>query len=122
MAYMQQRHFQQIWRRDVHVMTHKLLFPLFCIWATYLSHSDCLVVILRLYTDDFARHQKLCKPENIFKQTHVNIFYSENITSFLNYFTAMLRALYWRDMAQLMTSIQEWAWIYLQDMTTFVQT
>ena len=47
--------------------------------------------------DVFARRQKLCKPESIFKQTRVNFFYSINMTSFLNYVTAMLRALFaWR--------------------------
>ena len=45
----------------------------------------------------FARRQKLYKPENIFKQTRVNFFYRENMTSFLNYVTATLRALFaWR--------------------------
>ena len=45
----------------------------------------------------FASHQKLFKPENIFEQTRVNFFYRENMTSFLNYVTATLRALFvWR--------------------------
>ena len=48
-------------------------------------------------SDVFARRQILCKPESIFKQTRVNFFYRENMTSFLNYVTAMLRALFaWR--------------------------
>ena len=63
MAYMQQCNFQQMWRRDVHGMTRKSLLSSFCIWTSYLSHSDCLVVILQLY-----------KPENIFKQTRVSFF------------------------------------------------
>ena len=50
MAYMQQRHFQQQWRSDVHVTIHTFLLPLFCISISYLSHSDCLVVILKFYT------------------------------------------------------------------------
>ena len=33
-----------------YVMTRKFLPPLFCIWTSYLSHSDCLVVILKFYT------------------------------------------------------------------------
>ena len=32
----------------------------------------------------FARREKLYKQENIFKQTRVNFFYHENMTSFLN--------------------------------------
>ena len=49
------------------------------------------------YSDVFARRQKLFKPESIFKQTRVNIFYRENMTSFLKYVTATLRALFaWR--------------------------
>ena len=32
-------------------------------------------------SDDFGRHQKLCKPENIFQQTRVNFFYHENMMS-----------------------------------------
>ena len=48
-------------------------------------------------SDVFERRQKLCKPENIFKQTRVNFFYRENMTSFLNYVTATLRTLFaWR--------------------------
>ena len=39
----------------------------------------------------FARCQKLCKQENSFKQTRVNFFYSEKMTSFLNYVSATLR-------------------------------
>ena len=48
-------------------------------------------------SDVFARCQKLCKKENSFKQTRVNFFFRENMTSFLNYVTATLRALFaWR--------------------------
>ena len=45
-------------------------------------------------SDVFARCQKLCKPETIFKKTCVNIFYSKNMTPFLNYVTATLRDLF----------------------------
>ena len=48
-------------------------------------------------SDVFACCQKLCKEENSFQQTRVNFFYRENMTSFLNYVTATLRALFaWR--------------------------
>ena len=82
--YIQQHHFQQMWRHNVHVMTRKFLHPLFCISTSYLSHSDCQVVILKSHCSDvFAHHQKLCKPEHIFKQTLVNFFYCENMRSVL---------------------------------------
>ena len=45
----------------------------------------------------FARRQKLFKQESNFKHTRVNIFYRENMTSFLNYVPDKLRALFaWR--------------------------
>ena len=50
-----------------------------------------------LCSDVFTCRQKLCKKDSIFKQTHVNIFYRENMTSSLNYVTATLRTLFaWR--------------------------
>ena len=95
MAYMQQHHFQQMWRHDDHVTTRKVLLQLFCIWTSYYLHSDCLVVNSEIHCFDvFSRRQKLCKPESIFKQTCVNFFYRQNMTSFLNYITATLRALF----------------------------
>ena len=85
MAYMQQSHFQQMWHHDFHVMLRNFLLPLFCIWIPYLSHSDGFgnSEILNC-SDVFARGEKLYKPENMFKQTHINFFYSDNMTSFLN--------------------------------------
>ena len=48
-------------------------------------------------SDVFARRQKLFKLENIFAHTRVNFFYRENMTSFLNYVTTTLIALFaWR--------------------------
>ena len=97
-AYMQRRHFQQMWRRDVHVKTRKVLLLLFCLWRLYITHSDCLVVILKFYIIAMFLHAvRNFKPESIFKQTRVNIFYRESMTSFVNYDTATLRALFvWR--------------------------
>ena len=46
------------------------------------------------YYDVFARRQKLCKLEIIFKQTPVNFFYRKNMKSFFNYVTTTLRALF----------------------------
>ena len=56
MTYMQQRHFQQIWRRDVHVTARNFLRPLFCKGTSNLSQSDYLVVILKLYTVPMFLH------------------------------------------------------------------
>ena len=59
-----------------------------------------MVLTFKLYTvpvllDDV---KKPFKPEKTFKQTRVNFFYRENMTSFLNYVTATLRALFaWRS-------------------------
>ena len=51
------------------------------------------------YSDVFARRQTSFNQGSIiFKQTLVNIFYRENMTSFLNYVPATLRALFaWLD-------------------------
>ena len=35
MAYMQQRHLQQLSSRDIHITTCKILLKLFCIWTSY---------------------------------------------------------------------------------------
>ena len=59
--------------------------------AKWLSGSNSKILYC---SDDFARRQKLCKPENIFQQTHVNFSYRENMTSFPDYVTATLRTLY----------------------------
>ena len=56
MEYKQQRHFQQMLRRDFLVTTRKFLLPLFCISVSYLSHSDCLFVILKFYTVPMFLH------------------------------------------------------------------
>ena len=82
-------------RNDTQIFTSAILYTN----IIYLSHIDCLVVILKFYTVDvFARREKFYKPENIFKQTLINFFKCENMTSFLNYVTAMLRALFaWRS-------------------------
>ena len=93
---------------DVHVMTHKFLFLLFyfvnehhiyrpvTVWWKFLNFT-----LFRC----FCMPSETFKPESIFKQTRVNIFYRENMnsrvnifyrenmTSFLNYVTSMLKAL-----------------------------
>ena len=48
-------------------------------------------------SDAFSRCKNLFKHESTFKQARVDFFYRENMTSFLNYVTATLRALFaWR--------------------------
>ena len=91
--------FQQMWHRDVHVTTRTFFLPLFCTSISYLSHSDCLVVILKFYTVPRLLHAVAnFVNQKTFSSKHVsNFFYRENMTSFLNYVTATLRALFaWR--------------------------
>ena len=91
---MQQGPFQQMWHHDV--QRHANFYFCYFVYEHHIYLTDCFVVILKFYTLPmfFACHQKLCKPESIFKQTCVNLFYHENMTSFLNYVTATLRALF----------------------------
>ena len=81
-------------RNDTHIFTSVILYINIIFIAQWLSGGNSEI----LYGSNvFARRHKLCKPENIFKQTRVNYFYRENMTSFLNYVTATLRALFaWR--------------------------
>ena len=61
----------------------------------YVSQSDYMVLFFKFYSVPM----RLCdvknhfKAENTFKQTR-SFFYRENMTSFLNYVTATLRALF----------------------------
>ena len=79
---MQQRHFQQMWRRDVHVTTPKILLLLFWISTSYLSQSDYLVLFLNFYTVPIFSH---AVRNFVNKKTvsckQVSIFYRENMTS-----------------------------------------
>ena len=69
------------WRGSYEVRVTLKLNRVFCKWTSYFPYSDCLVVILKFYTGlCFGRQQKVCKLENIFKQTRVNFFNRENIT------------------------------------------
>ena len=69
MAYMQQSHFQQIGRRDVHVTTRKFLYMNIIYIAQWLFGSNPEILHC---SDVFANRQKLCYLDSIFKQTHVN--------------------------------------------------
>ena len=52
MLYIQQRHLQQVSRRDMYVTICKI----FCIWLSYVSLSDYKVLILNLYTVPVSLH------------------------------------------------------------------
>ena len=81
-------------RNDTNIFTSVILYINIIFIAQWLSGGNSEILHC---SDCFARHHKLCKPESIFKQTRVNFFYRVNMTSFLNYVTATLRALFaWR--------------------------
>ena len=53
------------------------------------------------------------KPESTFKQTRVNVFTAKNMTSFLNYVTATLRALFaWRGSNIFSHSLKDWGILF----------
>ena len=70
MAYMQRRHLQQMWRRDVHV-TLLILYINITFIAQWLSGGNSEMLH---GSNVCARRHKLCKPGSIFKQTRVNFF------------------------------------------------
>ena len=84
-------------RYDMQTFTSVILYMniiYISIITQYLSGAD--FEILHCF-GPFARRHKLFKPRKTSKQTRVEIFYRENMTSFLNYVTATLRALFvWR--------------------------
>ena len=75
MVYTQQLPFPQIWRRDVHVTARLCLLLLFCISTSHLSHSDCLVVILKFYTVPMFLHAvRYFVGQKVFSSKHVSTF------------------------------------------------
>ena len=81
-------------RTDAQIFTSIILYMNIIFIVQWLFHGNSEILHC---SNVFAHHQKLCKPENIFKQTRVNFCYRKNMTSFLNYVTATLRALFvWR--------------------------
>ena len=67
MAYMQQRHFQQMWcsRNDTHIFTSVILYINIIFIAQWLPGGNSEI----LPGSDVS---ELCKPESIFKKTRVN--------------------------------------------------
>ena len=63
------------------------LLQLFWIWTSYVSLSDYLKLTLKFYTVPGRLHDVI---NIVFMQTRVD-FYSENVTSFLNYVTVVER-------------------------------
>ena len=111
---------------DIYARTWENLHQLFCIWTSYVSLKDYLMIILKFYTAPVRLHDVInivnqkahsCKDVSI-------IFYRENMTSFLNYVTATLRTLYaWR--ASYCTSIiyiLSWTWIGTYSLFSLLQT
>ena len=95
---MQQFHLQQLSRRDIYATLCKILLMLFCILTSYIKHSDYLVLIWKILTIPQTLHDvKNFLNKRALSSKHVSIFYREFMTSFLNYVTATLRALFaWR--------------------------
>ena len=93
MAFMQQAFSANVtlWcsRNDTHIFTSVILYMIIIFIAQWLFGGNSEILHA---SDVFEHRHKLCKPESIFKQTRVNL-YRENMTSFLNYITATLRAL-----------------------------
>ena len=80
---------------DMQNFTSIILYMNIIYIAQYLSGADFEILHC---SRPFAQRHKLFKPRNTSKQTRVEIFYRENMTSFLNYVTATLRALFaWRS-------------------------
>ena len=76
MAYVKQQYFQQIWRRDVYIMTRKFLVLLFCI----LTLRDCIVVILKIYTVPmFLDIIRNTVNQKTFSSKHMSIFFTMKI-------------------------------------------
>ena len=72
MVHIQHRQFQQVSRRDDYVTIRKIFLSFFLILSSYLSHNDCLVVILKFNT--VPMWLQLWTTQSIFKQTHANFF------------------------------------------------
>ena len=87
----------------MHIFTSVILYINIIFIAQWLSGGNSEMVHS---SDVSARLHKLCKPESIFKQTRVNFLYRESMTSFLDYVTATLRALFaWRSSFHFWTCI-----------------
>ena len=100
-----------MWRRDVHVPTRTFLLPLFCTAISYSSHSNCVVVILKLITVPMFLHAVTnFVNQKAFSSKHVStFFYCESMTSFLDYVTATLRALFaWRGSYIIPNDVHTW--------------
>ena len=95
---MEQRHLS-LSHHDIYERTWENLIQLLCIWTSYVSLSDYLMLTLKFYTVPVHLHDVIIiVNQNGLSCKHVSIiFYCENMTSFLNYVTATLRTLYaWR--------------------------
>ena len=99
---MQQQHLQQLIRRDIYV-TCKILLLLFCIGTSYLTQSDYLVLIWKIFTVLVPLHdvKKNFKQESNFKQILVSFLPQKyDIISQLHHSYAkdpfcVMRLIYW---------------------------
>ena len=92
---MQQRHFQQMWRREDRVTTRILVLPLLCTSISYLSHSDCLVVILIFYRVPMFLHAVTnFENQKAFSSKHMSFFIPRKYDIIFYYVTATLRVLF----------------------------
>ena len=66
---------QQVSRRDIYVTTGKILLQLFSIWASYVSLSNYILLILTFYTVPVRLHDvNNVVNQNALSSKHVSIF------------------------------------------------
>ena len=93
---MQQHHSKQMSLRVLYVNTCKILLLLFCIWTSYILLIVYLVLILKFNTFPLRLHDV----KHVLNHKTLSRKHRKNMTSFLNYLTATLRALL-HDAAQM---------------------
>ena len=81
-----------------HFLCLKQVYCCFTFVCVYISHSDCLVLILKSDNVPMCLHAvKNVVNKKTFSCKHESTFYRKNMTSFLNYITATLRGFFpWR--------------------------
>ena len=70
--YMQRRHFQQGWRREINVTTCNISLLFLC--TSYYSHRDCLVLKINTVPKCFHATRNCFTQESMFMQTSVHFF------------------------------------------------
>ena len=99
--YMQKPHLQQVSRRGIYVTICKILLLLFCIWTSYISLSNYLVLILKFFTVPVHLH-------NITNFLNHETLQSKHVSKFFTAKIAMLRALFaWRGSFNIVTVVNK---------------